>query len=549
MKSKNILLLVIISLAAFIRIYKINSLPPSIFYDEIDAGYQALVFNKNHTDYYNNKYPIHFHSFGDYRTSLHIYSIAFIQKIINNPEVSIRLTSSIYGILSIITIFLITKSLIPTIILSISPWFIHYNRIGFEASGMIFLFLISIYFWKMFINKQKNRYLYLTCFSLCLMPYFYSIAKLFLLIIVFLFALIWYKDIKRFGFKKLILPFLFSFLILTPMIFDTLNGKSGFRFSYISIFTMPHREQIVDTLRYQDAVINHPGKIGISPSLISKILHNKYQIVIDKFFSNYIKSFSPDFLFLIGDRNIRQGFGGHGLLYLVDIIFLFFGIFYTSKKNKNKLYYLFFWILILSPIPFSLTRDGDYPHATRLILMLPSLVFFIYLGIKYILKKYPKSYLLIIFIYGFSLFKFWHYYYYHYPQDSADVWNSGMKETVLYTKNINNKNLIFSDKYTSFVSSFLFYYPYFPKGEKYLDSDLVSYSNDYFSGLLLDNKYYFGKIKWDKILLFPANSIFIVPEIEKSQVPPFLQLIHTINKKYEMAQTFYLYQLNPNEKK
>lgn len=545
MNIKHILLIFILLIGTFFRIYKINFLPPSINYDEIDAGYQAMIFNQNHTDYYANKYPVHFRSFGDYRTSLHIYSIAFIQKIINNPEISIRLTSSIYGILTIFIFYLITKSLIPSFLLSISPWFIHYNRIGFEASGMIFYFLLAIYFWKKFITKKDLKNLLLTCLFLCLMPYFYSTAKLFILIIVLIFLLVWWTDIKKIGIKNLIISLVFSVFLLVPMGIDTLNGKAGHRFSYIGIFTMPHREQIVDTLRYQDAIVNHPNEIGVSTSLLSKIFHNKYQLIIKKFISNYINSFSPEFFFLIGDRNIRQGFGNHGLLYLVDFIFIFIGL-YSSlhQKKTNKLTLFFFYLLILSPIPFSLTRDSDYPHATRLILMLPSLIYFIFKGIKFIQKKFNYSIFIISFLYLISFINFWHYYYYHYPQESADVWNTGMKEVVLYTNNFTDKPIIFSDSYLSFVSHFLFYHPYNIKPKYSLSNNLVPYSNESFSGQLLDNKYYFGKINWTNLSSYPKDSIFVIPETEKSQVSPLLKLIEKISKKYEMAQNFYIYQFN-----
>ncbi|MDD4938307.1 MAG: glycosyltransferase family 39 protein [Candidatus Shapirobacteria bacterium] len=545
MKTKYLLLVIIILFGSFIRLFKISNLPPSLYYDEVDAGYQAMVFNQNQTDYYGNKFPIHFHSFGDYRTSLHIYSIALFQKITNNPELSIRLPSAIYGIVSIFILFLITKSLIPSFLLAISPWAIHYSRIGFEASGMLLCLLLAIYFWQIFIKNNRFKYLYLTVLFLCLTPYFYSTAKFFIIIIVILFALIWRQEIFKIGFKKLILPFLFAVLLLLPMTKDTLTGKAGFRFSYISIFTLPHREQIVDTLRYQDASIDHPDQIGISTSFLSSIFHNKYQLVAQKFISNYINSFSPEFLFLKGDLNARHGFGNHGLVYIVDFVFIVFGLFITFKtKQKNKLSLFFFWLLILSPIPYSLTRDSDSPNATRLILMSPSIIYFAYLGIKYIQQKYKGSIFLIILIYGLSCFSFWHYYYYHYPQESAAVWNTGMKEVIAVTNNYPQKTLIFSDSYLSFVSHFLFYHPYTLTPNISLMNNLQKIENRSFSGQVLDDKYFFGKINWNNFELIPQNSLIIIPETEKSQIPESFKLIEKINKKYEMAQNFYIYQFD-----
>ncbi|MFA6007179.1 MAG: glycosyltransferase family 39 protein [Candidatus Shapirobacteria bacterium] len=543
MKIKNFILVLIILFAGFVRLYKITTLPPSLYYDEVDAGYQAMIFNQNQTDYYGNKFPIHFHSFGDFRTSLQIYSIALTQKLTHNLDLSVRLPSAVFGILSVIVLFLITESLIPSFLLAVSPWAIHYSRIGFEVSGMLLCLLLGIYFWQKYIrNNKKNIYLYLSALFYCLSPYFYSTAKLFIVIIALLMAIIWRQTILKLGIKKLILPLIFATLLLVPMAKDTINGKAGYRFSYIGILTIPHREQAVDTLRYQDASIDHPNEIGIRTTLISSLLHNKYQQIAEKFVSNYITSFSSNFLFLEGDNNARHGFGGHGLLYLIDLIFFSIGLFsYFSKNPKNKLSALFFWLFLFSPIPYALTRDSIGPHATRLILMLPSIIYFCYLGIKYILSKYPKSIYLIVLLYGLSFLNFWHYYYYHYPQESAAVWNTGMKEAVIDTNIYPNDDLVFSDSYLSFVSFFLFYHPYTFNSQDSLSNHLSQISNSSFSGQVIDNKYFFGHVNWTNLSNFPHDTVYIIPASEyKINSFPGYQIIKHIDKKYETQEGFYI---------
>lgn len=542
MKTQTLLIILIVIFASLIRLYHLTSLPPSLYYDEVDAGYQAMVFNQNHTDYYGNKFPIHFHSFGDYRTSLQIYSIALFQHLTHNQDLAVRLPSAVFGILSVLVIFLITKSVIPSFLLAISPWAIHYSRIGFEVSGMILCTLLGIYFWQKFLENKSLKYLYLTVIFFCLSPYFYSTAKLFIIILAILIILIWLKTFTIIGLKKIILPLLFAILLLTPLAKDTLNGTAGYRFSYIGIFTLPHREQVVDTLRYQDALADHLNEVGISPTFISSMFHNKYQLILQRFISNYINSFSSDFLFLKGDNNARHGFGAHGLLYLIDFVFIAVGLFsYFGTNKKKKITTLFLWLFVLSPIPYALTRDTDSPHATRLILMLPSIIYFSYLGIKHVWQKYPKSIYLIILIYGLSLFNFWHYYYYHYAQDSARDWNMGMKEAVLNTNDYSENTLVFSDSYLSFISFFLFYHPYVLNPNNSITDHLISLSNSSFSGQVLDNKYYFGHINWTNLSYFPSNRIFVVPssEYNESHLNSY-QVIKYIDKKYVNQEGFYL---------
>lgn len=507
-------LFTIIVITLFTRSWQLSNYPPALFSDEVDIAYQAKMFKTTGGDYFGNKFPIHFHSFSDWRTSLQIYSSVIVSYFTQNDFYTVRLPSVIYSTLTVYLIYLITSNIYAPFLFAISPWSIHYGRTGFEVSGMLACLLAAIYFF-------KNKHYYLFSLFLCLSPYFYSTAKLFVPIII-LSAYLIHKN-------KLVL--LFAVVLLLPLGVDTIKGQSGFRFSYISIFTMPHREQIVDTLRYQDISLSHPNETGVATPLHSQIFHNKFQLIINKFITNYFSSFSTDFFFIHGDSNIRHGFGNHGLLYIIDFFTLLTGLF-IYKNKPTKLGHLLFWLLILAPIPFALTRDSLGPHSTRLILMLPSFIYFCALG----LKKYK----FLIVVYLLLFINFWHYYTTHYPQDSASVWHYNMANSVIESKKYNYSQIYFSDKYEPFLPFFLNYYPYLQP------LAISNTNNDYFTGKNLDEKFFFGTINWNDISMFPNNSLIVIPEIERSQVPPTLKLLEKIDKKYEMAQNFYIYKLNEN---
>jgi len=535
----------IILLASFSRFWRLTQIPPSLFSDEVDAGYQAMIFTQNGTDYFAHPNPVHFQSFSDWRTSAYIYSISFLNKININPELAVRLPSAIFGIIGVYLIYLITKSTLASLLMAISPWAIHYSRSGFEVSGMLFTILLGIYLFQKYIHQKTTIYLYLSIIFFCLSPYFYSTAKIFLPLILLLIIIIWRKLLLNLKPVNLIIIGLIFFCMLTPLAVDTLQGKSGFRFSYIGIFTQPHREQITDNLRYQDARVDHPDEIGVKTTLISKIFHNKIQLVIQRFINNYVSSFSTDFLLIRGDENTRHGFGGFGLIYILDIIFISIGLFATFlPKVKNKLSLLFFWILVLSPIPYSLTRDADSPHATRLILMLPSLIYFSYLGINYLFSKYKILKLPILLFYLFSFISFFHYYKYHYPQETARQWHYGMKDSVLAITPYSDKTIVFSNKYEPFLPFFLFYYPYSLTPDTSISNHLKPISNFSFDGQLLDSQYYFGNINWTNLSYFNSDTIYIVPKSEYANLSlnnP--NIIRTIDKKYINQEEFIIFSL------
>jgi len=532
---RKILFFLILILTAFLRLYQLNHLPPALFSDEVDAGYQAAIFNQNHTDYFGNKFPLSFHSFSDFRTGAYIYSIAFFEKITNNWILSVRLPSSLFSILSVVVLFLITRSLSASFLLSISPWSIHYGRTGFEVSGMILVLMLGIYFFKRYFSSLKIYHLLLSSFFFCLSPYFYSTAKFFLIIVFLLLLIVWFKDIKKISLQHLFIIGIFTLTLLTPLAIDIFKGNGGFRFSYISIFTQPHREQITDTLRYEDIYSDNINKIGVPTPFFSFILHNKYQLIWEKFVDNYFSSFSANFLFLSGDTNLRQGFGGFGMLYFLDFFFVPIGIYFYLRK-KTKLGTFFFWLLLLSPIPFALTRDSLSPHSTRLILMLPSLIYFTSL----VLKKLP----LFIPIYIVFLFTFWHYYQFHYPQVSARSWHAGMKEAVLAATNLHPSTIIFSDKSEPFLPFFFFYTQYLPSDAPV--NHLSRIDNQSFSGQALDSRYYFGIINFNNLTSLPKSSLLVVPKSEFINIDQSkFSLIDFIPKHYIEQEEFYL--LKPNE--
>ena len=559
--------IIIIVFSLFIYIYKTTSFPPSLFSDEADANYQAFVFNNRGTDYFGNKFPIHFHSYSDWRTSLYIYSIAMVQKFVGHVDFAARLPSAIFGSFSVFVFYLILKnlfknqtwSIIGSFLFSITPWLFHYSRIGFEATGMLLFLLLGFYFWIKFINQKKDKFVILSEISFITTLYFYSTAKLFLFFIAITLLVLWFKTIINTSLKTKMILLLIGIITLFPFLSDTLKGRSGYRFSYINIFSDPTVSKTVDYLRYEDSVMVSGQQIGLKPMLISKISHNKIAQWLEMFVKNYFSAFSTEFLFLKGDGNLRQGIETAGNLLFPDLLLIIIGISSIFiKKSSNHKFYLFFLIsLICAPIPFALTRDSAFPHATRLILMLPFLSLFSLLGLKKIFEI-SKSKIIIglfLFLYILCFARFSHQYYFHYPNISAKEWHYSMKEAVLKSKDINYPKTYFINSYEPFTPFFLNYSEYLPSNKTISPaSSLVSENNQFFTGMQTENKYYLGNIEWS--ILFnnlPINSLFVIPSRDLIRVQNSLQeynknhsqkinfnQIDKINKKYTEQEEFYL---------
>jgi len=421
---------------------------------------------------------------------------------------------------------------------------------------MLFLTLLGIYFWIKFVKNNQPKNLFLSFISFALLTYSYSTAKLHLVFIFLTLYLIWFKTINKISLKNKIIAVFLVALICLPILYDTVKGKAGYRFSYINIFSDPTISKTVDNLRQEDSVMVYGQQIGLKPLLISKIFYNKPVLYLEMFVKNYFSAFSTDFLFLTGDGNLRQGIQTVGNLLFPDLFLIIIGISLVFiKKSSNNKFYLFFLInLLLAPIPFALTRDSAFPHSTRLILMLPVLIFFSLLGLKKIFEISKSKILIsfILFLYIICFGRFLHQYYYHYPNISARDWHYGMKEAVVKAVNTNYSKIYFIDSYEPFTPFFLNYSEY-PHA-----TSLIWDNNQFFTGRQIENKYYLGHIEWSIMLNnLPANTIYVVPEREiikiKNSLEEYnksheikinLNQINQVEKKYTEQEILYLITLN-----
>jgi len=424
---KNILILAgIVILAAVLRLYDIGKLPNGLHWDEQDTGYQAYSLLKTGKDYFGNTLPLFPHSFADFRTPVFIYSSVPIVKFLGLTPFSVRLPSAISGVLSVILIFYLAKQLwnwktgqLASLVLALSPWHILYGRQSVECNIMLpYLLLSLITFYK---GLKNPRWLVLSGLFFGLTSATYSPAKFFapvLLIALFIIHYSLFKNISRKILFKSI--FLFS-LIFIPILIQSTFGPAGTRFHDLSIFTDPQVGAVVD-LQRQTSSISHISTpaVGLSPSLLDKLSFNKPGVWLNSFLSNYLNTYSTEFLFTKGDQELRHS-PSHdfiGQLYLIEIIPLLLGLIFL----RNRL--ILFWFLV-GPIPSALTRGGG-PHAARAFLLLPAFALTIALGISKLKKFLPVYWILYL---GSCIF-FLNYFFGTYRLESAHPFQWGYDQMV-----------------------------------------------------------------------------------------------------------------------
>jgi len=435
----------IILVAAVLRLVGLTKVPVSLFGDELDVGYHAYSLLKTGKDYYGNFLPFHMHSLAEWRTPLYLYSSVPTVWLFGISPLGVRLPASIFGILGVGMMFLFVRSfynneklaLLAAFVMAFSPWHIQYSRAAFEVTQLLFFFLAGLYLF--FKGLKDGKWLWLSAVCFGLMPWIYSSAKLYTLMIVAFLLLVWLPELKKLKLKYLIWSALAFVIIGIPTTYSVFAGGAAQRFSYISVLTDPNTQYAVGDKRLHDVVFRERQGQEFAASIWDRVYHNKFTFWGDQIVNNYLDSYSLDFLFYEGDLNLRHSISGMGQFYVVEAVALFIGIvfYFSGRTDKRKKWLILYWLLTAA-IPSAITREGG-THATRLILMLPPLIILIAWGLYEAatkLSRFPKYIFFLVygglFILCFVLYQ--HNYWVHYPWYSERWWHSGFEEAVSYIK-------------------------------------------------------------------------------------------------------------------
>jgi len=334
-------------------------------------------------------------------------------------------------------------AILSTLLIAISPWHIQYSRAGFEVTELLAFLLLGLYFFFRAL-RNKGNLLWVSIALLTFTPWIYSTAKLFTpLLLIFIFQ-VWRKDIVKMPRTDLVKGVLAGLIIGLPIAFSTFFGGGTQRAQYTSVFTDPSTiEPEVGTARLRDAAMRGDLALGYVATFSDRFFHNKVTFWMNAITKNYLESISTDFLFENGDPNLRHSIKGMGQFYKIEVIPLILGLilYFASKIDRKIKFLLIFWITF-GVLPAALTRDGGN-HATRLILILPPLIFLISYGIFETTTRLSKN-LKIIFLIVYCLllavnFVFYqHTYWIHNPWDSERWWHAGLKESIQSIKDIEN---------------------------------------------------------------------------------------------------------------
>lgn len=493
MNKTKILLFAIIILSAVLRIYRLDSVPPSISWDEAAVGVNSYYIANFGKDEYGKSFPVYFRSFADDKHPVHIYLTSLSTKILGLSEFSTRFSSALFGILNVLLIFYLAKllfkknviALIASLILAISPYNIHFSRFNHEANFALLFFMLGLIFFLLSV-KKNNNFLPLSILGFALSFISYHPSKIVVPLVVMLLAMLYTRQLfKRnlsFFISLLIGAIFFLIIILNPQLLGIARVNQ----------TSLSREAVEKTELFKLTKSDLLGRINLV-------------------FTQYISHFSPQYLFISGDKNPRLSSQSPGEFYITDAIFLSLGLIFLIGKRSKEGLILLVWAFF-APLPSALVSEA--PHAGRAVFMMGSFHVISAVGLYYgfsFLRKFVVKLVLVALISAvmiFSVTNYLRYYFGEYVSRYAIEWQYGMKQIISFVKTHPEYTQVFMTDVRSQPYIFFLYYLKVPLPE-YLNT--VIYNNletKSYNTVSNFDRYYFGL--WDPIESFPNKGVLYV---------------------------------------
>jgi hypothetical protein len=351
---KLLLLIGITLLAAFLRLYKIDSLPPSAGYDQADYGLDALAI-------IHGERPIFIPTKIAGREALFSYLAALSFLVSNDYPTAIYVLSAVIGILTIPAIYLAADEMFSTeegplaqwgglltaLVAAILHWHLSWSRLGMRVILVpLFAALIVYFLWRGL--HTGNRWMFAACgFFLGFSMYTYQAARILPMLVLLVFACVLWS---RRSFSK----------------------RDGLNLALIAVVALV----IFAPLGYY--FLTHPGSSGqrIEQALVvdsSQDLPAQARAVFDQIIQAAL-TFS-----IKGDQDPRVTIPGRPALNPFLSLFFLLGIGISLLRIKRPLYFVLLAWLVLMGVPAMLAQYGAVTK--RALGAFPAVVMLIIIGL------------------------------------------------------------------------------------------------------------------------------------------------------------------------
>lgn len=387
MKHKTIQLIILVCLSILITFYQFNQVPKNLSFDEVEFTKLSLSLQ--------GKPYIPYSELATGHSTLYFYVLLGSFKSFGINNFALRFPSALFGVLNVIVFYFIFRNIrFPTIqnskfkilnsyyplILSLIflslRWYFNFSRFAFEATFLLFLELCSLFF----LLKEKPNLIISGIFA-GLAFNSYTPGRIFFLVPLL------YLFITK---NEAPLTFPYDEITLQPNgernpAVAPLNGAKEDKskiFPFLISFLILIISLSFYLIRNPDIRVNQQSYLtNKSVSIINKVNYLRQNIVKISLMFN-----------VRGDVNGRHNYPLKPALNpMIGLLFLA-GIIVAIIQHQNKINQLFLIYFIISLIPTLLTYPHENPHMLRTFTVIPSVVYFIVLGLQWLTKFIPNQF-------------------------------------------------------------------------------------------------------------------------------------------------------------
>jgi len=351
--------LTVILLTGFLlRSLWLGGIPPAMNSDELLKAFDGASVYRTGMDHHGESWPLFFKQSGEYSPPLYIYFAGLFSAPFGVNAYTVRLPSTILGTLSILMAYLFLAewagrktALLTAALVAVSPWNIHYSRIGWEAISLIPLQLAGLWLYMRWTRTRRLRDALGSAVVFGLTVYAYPTARLSIPLLLLGIALLDWKRLRVHWRHTLAVTVTLMVMVL-PYVWVFIHNQEAMqaRWNFVSVFNRSDGWTLL---------IHH-----------------------------YFMHFSPAFLFGWGSSNALHDLSA-GLALAVLFPFFLAGLVHLFRPWTFEKGILLVWLLTFS-IPSSMTYDKfdltSMPSSLRAVGGMPVLEIVSALGIVWIVQ-------------------------------------------------------------------------------------------------------------------------------------------------------------------
>lgn len=383
---KIFLIITLTIISSFLIFYRFTDIPKYLSFDEVEFTKLALSLD--------NKPYIPYSQLATGHSTLYFYILLASLKTFGINTFALRFPAAIFGILGVIIFYLITKKVFQqfdnltmkqwfpfflSLILLSSHWFLNFSRFSFEATFLLFLELVSIYF---LISKKS---LFISGLFAGLAFLSYTPGRIFFL-----------------------LPIGYLFLTKKSAFVKTTADKqsSNETIKRLLLFLIPFVIIITPLTNY--LINNNDTRVDQQ-----FFLKNNEMPIQEKLTGLWHNISSTALMFNVkGDVNGRHNYPNKPALNPILGLLFIIGLITTMKQLNNDNNKLFLFYFFISIFPALMTYPWENPNMLRTFTVLPSIIYFIGQGIiilcaivhKIVKNKGTLKYLILTIFYLILVF-------------------------------------------------------------------------------------------------------------------------------------------------